>query len=71
MENPDPYDLQAALERVHAQASSENLLIAQHAHQETVEEDISLDDVLEAIAAGQIIENYPEHRSGPVACSMV
>ena len=34
-----------------------------------VEEDITFDEVLEAIAAGQILENYPEHRRG--ACCLL
>ncbi|MEW6448679.1 MAG: DUF4258 domain-containing protein [Bacillota bacterium] len=39
--------------------------MTQHAHQEMVEEDITLNEVLEAVIAGQILENYPEHRKGP------
>lgn len=33
------------------------------------EEDIILDEVLEAIASGDILENYPEHRRG--ACCLL
>lgn len=40
-----------------------------HAQQEMVEEDVSLDDVLEAISQGQVLEDYPEHRRG--ACCLL
>ena len=60
---------EAMLERIRSQAKAENLRITQHAQQEMVEEDITLDEVLEAIAEGQILENYPEHRRG--ACCLL
>ena len=62
-------DLEAMLERIRSQAKVENLRITQHAQQEMVEEEITFDEVLEAIAVGQILENYPEHRRG--ACCLV
>ena len=34
-----------------------------------VEEDIALDEVLEAVAQGQLLENYPQHRRG--ACCLI
>jgi hypothetical protein len=40
-----------------------------HAHQEMVEEGITMDDVLRVIAAGDVIEDYPTHRRG--ACCLV
>jgi len=40
-----------------------------HAHQEMVEEDISVDEVLEALSLCDIVEDYPEHRRG--ACCLV
>jgi len=58
-----------ALGRIRAQAEAENIRVTQHAQQEMTEEDISLDEVLEAIATGQILENYPEHRRG--ACCLL
>lgn len=62
-------DVEAVLKRIHAQVVVENIRITQHAQQEMVEEDITLDEVLEAIATGQILENYPEHRRG--ACCLL
>jgi hypothetical protein len=58
-------DADTALERIHAQAAAESIRITQHAHQEMAEDDISLDELLEALTAGQILENYAEHRRGP------
>ena len=62
-------NLEAVLERIRAQAEAEDIRITQHAQQEMVEEDIILDEVLQAIATGKILENYPEHRRG--ACCLV
>ena len=58
-----------ALERVRRHAATETLRITQHAHQEMVEEEITLDEILEAIANGQVLEDYPEHRRG--ACCLI
>lgn len=58
-----------ALEQLRRQAATENLRITQHAQQEMVEEEITFDELLEAIVGGQILENYPEHRRG--ACCLV
>ena len=58
-----------ALEQLRRQAATENVRITQHAHQEMVEEEISLNELLEAIVNGQVLENYPEHRRG--ACCLI
>lgn len=62
MSEPDVADL---LRRIRAHAASANFRVTQHAQQEMVEETITLDETLEAIAAGQILENHPLHRRGP------
>lgn len=62
-------DWEDSLRRIQSQAESENIRVTQHAQQEMAEEDVSLDDLLDAIASGQILENYPEHRRG--ACCLV
>jgi hypothetical protein len=62
-------DLAAALRRIRIQARAENVRITEHAQQEMVEENIILDEVLEAIGRGQILENYPKHRRG--ACCLL
>ena len=65
----DVTNLEAILEQLRVQATAENIRITQHAQQEMVEEDITLDEVLQAIVTGQIVENYPEHRRG--ACCLL
>ena len=57
------------LESLRALARSESVRVTVHAHQEMVEEGITMDDVLEAIANGDVIEDYPTHRRG--ACCLV
>ena len=39
--------------------------ITQHAEIEAVEEDVTEEDIKEAVLSGQVVENYPEHRRGP------
>ena len=62
-------NLEAVLKRIRTQATRENFRLTQHAQQEMVEEDILLDEVLQAITTGRILENYPEHRRG--ACCLL
>jgi hypothetical protein len=62
-------DLDTILARIRAQANAENIRITQHAQQEMVEENVTLNDVLETITTGQILENYPEHRRG--SCCLI
>ena len=56
------------VEWIRAQARTENLRLTLHAHREMVEEDISLDCVIEALSTAEVLENYPEHRRG--ACCL-
>lgn len=65
----DVTNLQVVLEQIRAQAKTENIRITLHAQQEMVEEGILLNEVLEAITKGQILENYPEQRRG--ACCLM
>jgi|SRR5579885_570527 len=53
------------LEGIKARAAAQAIRVIQHAQQEMDADDVTLDEVLAAIAVGQIIENYPEHRRGP------
>ncbi|MDI6792746.1 MAG: DUF4258 domain-containing protein, partial [bacterium] len=69
MDEVDVTDFEAVLKQIHAQAAAENMRITPHAQQEMAEEDITLDNVLEVSATGQILENYPEHRRG--ACCLL
>ena len=57
------------LNRIRNQARAGNIRVTLHAQQEMVEEGVSLDDVLEAISHGQVLEDYPNHRRG--ACCLL
>jgi len=65
MSESDETNLGTILERVRAQAIAESIRVIQHAQQEMAEENITFDEVLQAIATAQILENYPEHKRGP------
>jgi hypothetical protein len=65
----DLWDNEAVLAGIRSQAEQKNLRVTQHAQQEMIEEEIILDDVLQAIGSGEILENYPEHRRG--ACCLL
>ena len=62
-------NLKVILEKIHGQIKSNNFRITQHTQQEMAEEDIFLNDILEAANTGQILENYPAHRRG--ACCLI
>ncbi len=62
-------DLEVVMRRIVSQVNEEQIRITQHAQQEMVEDDATLDDVLEAISKGKILENYPAHRRG--ACCLI
>ena len=65
MNGIDPGDTLSSIERIRDQAVRDEFRVTVHAHQEMVEEDIKLNEVIEAINEGQILENYPDHRRGP------
>lgn len=69
MDEFDANDLEEITARIQTQAGEEKFRVTQHAQQEMVEEDILLSDVLEAIASGRILENYPKHKRG--ACCLL
>jgi hypothetical protein len=69
MSEIDVTDLEVVLKRIRTQAEAEDLRVTQHAQQEMAEENITLDEVLQAIAAASILENYPEHQRG--ACCLL
>lgn len=55
----------ASLAQIQAQARAELLRITVHARDAMRDDALTLAEVLEAIATGQILEDYPEHRRGP------
>ena len=61
----DPEDAEDVLAWIRVQAQAENVLVTQHARQEMAEDDATLDDVLQTISRGELLENYPHHRRSP------
>ncbi len=57
--------MDVTLTRIQRQAAAEAIRVTQHAQEEMDAEEITLDEVLAAIANGQILEDYSEHRRGP------
>jgi hypothetical protein len=57
------------LSLIKALAAGDAVRITRHAHQEMLEENIRLDDMLRAISNGRILEDYPDHRRG--ACCLL
>lgn len=55
--------------RLVEQVRSERVRITQHASEEMVAEDITLDDVYQAISGAEVLEEYLEHRRG--ACCLL
>ena len=58
-------ELNVLLDQIKSLAAAEEIRITQHAQQAMAEEEIALDDVLQAIRVARVVENYPEHRRGP------
>ena len=53
-------DLTGVLQKIRAQAAVDNIRITQHGHQEMVQEEIILDEVLQV--GGEVLEDYRDHR---------
>jgi len=62
-------DIRAIADRLGFQAQGESIRVTVHAHQEMVEEDIVLDDVLRVLRRATVVENYPDHKRG--SCCLV
>ncbi len=65
----DTHDAAAIAERLSRQAQTEQIRVTAHAHQEMVEEDILLDDILCVLRRAIVVENYPDHKRG--SCCLV
>jgi hypothetical protein len=64
MEQAGGADLEGLLRQMKSQAAAGLLRITRHAHEEMVEEEIGVEDVLLALRRSEILEHYPEHRRG-------
>lgn len=69
MDDVDVHGPEAIIGRLHRQAEKDLFRVTTHAHQEMVEENISLDDVINVLLKATLIENYPGHKRG--ACCLV
>lgn len=61
--------MDAILVVIQAQAAARAIRVTDHAREEMEEEAITLAEVRESIAAGQLIENYPDHKRG--SCCLI
>ncbi|MBI1738474.1 MAG: DUF4258 domain-containing protein [Acidobacteria bacterium] len=52
------------LEMIRGQAARKELRLTAHAQAEMVEEEIALDEILQTLNSGRVLESYPEHRRG-------
>ena len=57
------------MKRIREQVRKGLLRFTLHAHQRMVEENVAVDEVVEALMNGEVVENYPEHKRG--ACCLV
>jgi hypothetical protein len=55
--------------RIREQAAARAIRLTLHAHQEMVEEGITVNDLHTSLEEGILLENYPDHRRGP--CCLV
>jgi hypothetical protein len=68
MNASDLHDRDVIVGRLCDQAIRDAVRITLHAHQEMVDEDISYDEVKEALLGAHLVENYPDHKRG--ACCL-
>ena len=69
MNGIDPTDESAVLDHIRLQAANRRYRLSFHARREMQHEDIALAELFEAIVAGQLVENYPQHGRG--ACCLL
>jgi hypothetical protein len=69
MRERDAIELEAFPAHIKSRTAAGAFRVTQHAQQEMVEEEITLDEVVQAIRHAEILEHYPEHRCE--ACCLV
>jgi hypothetical protein len=67
MPQPDAVELEALLARIKSRAGTGAFRVTQHAQQEMVEEEITLDEVVQTIRHGEIAEVAQGPLPGPAA----
>jgi hypothetical protein len=65
-DNP-PSDPKKIKTRIVEQIHSGQVHLTLHAQQEMVADHFSADDLVAALAEGELLENYPNHKRGPCA----
>jgi len=60
-----PRDAADVVRRIRELVTNERVVFTLHAHEEMVGENFSADDTLHALASGELLENYPDHKRGP------
>ena len=65
MLNIDESNQDRIIQQIRQQCRQEKIRLSIHGHQEMVKEDISYNELCEAITEGKVIENYPNHERGP------
>ena len=55
-------DSDRIIERLRQQVTLDKIRVSLHGHEEMVEDDVSYDQLCEALSAGKVIENYPEYQ---------
>ena len=65
----DATDCAAITARLREQCENDAIRVTLHAHQEMVEEDISLEEVCDVLLDAAVLENYPDHKRG--SCCLV
>ena len=58
-------DSEGKIGAIRESVSHYGLILTAHADEEAREEDISIEEIHQAIEYGEIIEDYPQHRRGP------
>ena len=57
------------IEAIRRLARTQQFRLTRHAAEEIVEENITVDEVIQSIVSGNILENYPNHKRG--SCCLV
>lgn len=65
----DATEYTAIAARLREQGERDAIRVTPHAHQEMIEEDISLEEVCDVLLGATVVENYPDRKRGP--CCLV
>lgn len=65
MSDASSSETDAALSHIRLHAGAGTLRITRHAASEMLARAITVDDLIESLASGEVLENYPDHQRGP------